>query len=643
MSRKNWLPLTVSTILFALLAGGPSAQLTKPIGKLDPVKWTLVVEPAKTVTGGHLLGRLTATIEEGWRLYAPTTPAGGPIPTKLEIVDNEAVASWTAYQTEPETKFDPNFNLESQSYSGKTTFLFNIELDRKIQAGVFHIESTARYNACNDRLCLPPVKRSANAIFQIVTETTAATPIIIPADYSEIKPSEITNASEDSSLNKSTASSQQEGFLGFAAVAFGFGILAVFTPCVFPMIPITLSYFIATGSGSQSQSLRQAATFCVGVIVFFTGIGATVSAVLGPFGISQMGSNPWVNLFIALVFMTFGASLLGAFEITVPSSALTFLNRVSNRGDMLGTLVMGLVFALSSFACIGPFMGTLLAGSIKGNLTWPVLGMMIFSMGLVLPFFFLTLFPVYLSRLPKSGNWLIHTKVTIGFLILAISVKYLSNVDQLYQWFLLTRERVLAIWIVLLAMAGLYLLGTLRIAGNKASPVGYTRLAFGILILVLAISLIPGMIGNKLGELEVYIPPPEYSHLREYTSREPSDTNRWIKNDYNRALQLARQENKAVLVSFTGYTCTNCHWMKINMFTKPELAKVLDTLILVELYTDGIDEASQANQSMQLERFQTVAIPYYVIIGSDDNILAEFPGRTRDVKEFHEFLNAGRS
>ena len=151
------------------------------------------------------------------------------------------------------------------------------------------------------------------------------------------------------------------------------------------------------------------------------------------------------------------------------------------------------------------------------------------------------------------------------------------------------------------------------------------------------------MIGNKLGELEVYIPPAEYSHLREYTSREPSDTNRWIKNDYNRALQLARQENKAVLVSFTGYTCTNCHWMKINMFTKPELAKVLDTLILVELYTDGIDEVSQANQSMQLERFQTVAIPYYVIIGSDDNILAEFPGRTRDVKEFHEFLNAGRS
>ena len=153
--------------------------------------------------------------------------------------------------TKPKTKFDPNFNLESQSYSGKTTFLFNIELDRKIQAGVFHIESTARYNACNDRLCLPPVKRSASATFQIVTETTTATPIIIPADYSEIKPSEIANASEDSSLNKSTAPSQQEGFLGFAAVAFGFGILAVFTPCVFPMIPMTVTFFSSKQGGKS--------------------------------------------------------------------------------------------------------------------------------------------------------------------------------------------------------------------------------------------------------------------------------------------------------------------------------------------------------------------------------------------------------
>ena len=638
MSRYNCFSLTLSTVLFLFLSGALLARPTEPKGKLDPVRWTLAVEPSETVASGRIVGRLIATIEEGWRLYAPTTPKGGPIPTELKLTDNPVIKAWTSYQPKPETKFDLNFNLESQTYSDEVVFLFDIKLDHDTQVGTFQIESTTRYNACNDRLCLPPAKRSALATFQVVNETMARAPVI-PSEYEDIK-----NLKALTSVRKvHTTDPSSEGFRQFAAVAFGFGILAIFTPCVFPMIPIMMSYFVTTHTGSRHQSLLQAATFCIGVVVLFTSIGAVVSAALGPFGISQMGSSIWVNLFIALVFLAFGANLLGVFDIGVPSRTLTSLNQISGRGGLLGTLVMGLVFALSSFACIGPFMGTLLAGSIKGDLTWPILGMMIFATGLVLPFFFLALFPAYLARLPKSGDWLTRTKVTVSFLVFAAAVKYLSNVDQVGQWSLLTRERVIAIWIVLLAMAGFYLLGMLRITDEKPGLVGPARLGLGMLFLVLAISMTPGMVGGKLGELDAYIPSSEDSRFQGSVSDAKINTKHWLKNNYEGALELARRENKAVLVSFTGYTCTNCHWMKANMFTRPELAETLDELILVELYTDGTDEASQANQRMQLKRFETVAIPYYAIIDPGGDVLAEFPGRTRDVEQFRKFLVAARS
>ena len=640
MPRNRWFPLVLTTLV--LVAGELSAQTPKRKPKFDPVKWTLAVEPAQAAAGGRAVARLTATIEQGWRLYAPTTPKGGPIPTELKITEHPAVAAWKPYQPQPKTKFDSNFQFETQTYSDEVVFLFDVELSGDAQPGTVEIESTTRYNACNDRLCLPPAIRSATAAFQVVAETTAQAPVI-PADYQEAKPTEVVATPPASPRKVRTTEPGSEGFLEFAAVAFGFGVLAIFTPCVFPMIPITMSYFVSTNTGSRRQSLIQAVTFCVGVIVLFTGIGAAVSAVLGPFGLSQLGANVWINLLIALVFLAFGASLLGVFEITVPSGALTSLNQMSNRGGLLGTLVMGLVFALASFACTGPFIGALLAGSIQGDLTWPILGMMIFSTGLALPFFFLALFPAYLAKLPKSGGWLARTKITVSFLVFAAAVKYLSNVDQVYQWFLLTRERVLAIWIVLLAMASFYLLGMLRIGDDETGSVGPGRLGVGALFLILAVSMIPGMFGGRLGELDAYIPSPEYSGFQGSALGGKPQAERWIKNDYAGALEIARQNAKNVLVSFTGYTCTNCHWMKANMFTRPELAGELDNLVLVELYTDGADEASQANQKLQLERFETVAIPYYAIIEPNGTVIAEFPGRTRDVEEFRGFLASAGS
>jgi thiol:disulfide interchange protein DsbD len=348
----------------------------------------------------------------------------------------------------------------------------------------------------------------------------------------------------------------------------------------------------------------------------------------------QLGANKWVNGFIAALFIAFGLSLLGAFEITIPSSILTRLNRASDSGGFAGTLLMGLTFSLASFACVGPFVGALLAASVSGGGVRPFIGMVAFAAGLALPFFFLALFPSYLKRMPKAGGWMVRIKVVMGFVILAASLKYMSAVDQVMQWGFLTRERFLAAWIVLFAMAGLYLLGFLRLEGVKADePLRLGRLLTGVAFLVFAVSLLPGMFGGRLGELDAYIP-----EASAPAGAPSANTLAWMVNDYRGALDRARREGKFVFVNFTGYACTNCHWMKANMFSRPEIAAALRNFVLVELYTDGTDAASESNAQLELAKFQTAAIPFYAIFDPDEKVIATFAGATRDPQAYLAFL-----
>ncbi len=657
ISRKT--KQTVAAIVLLILAQAAHAQSAAK-KKFDPVQWSLTAEPAEAVPGGRVVARLTATIEQGWRLYAPSTPTdgpvGGPLPTELALAESPAIKSWKFFQPPPVVKHDPNFQMDSEIYQGEAVFWLEAELSDDTPLGELALEASARYSACDDKICLRPVRKTAQAVVMIAATSAAATPPF-PADYAEAKPAEkgVSSAtapaagqlgsSTGSTTNSSTPAGSQSLF-EFAAVAFGFGLLAIFTPCVFPMIPITMSYFVSTGSTSRRQSIVQALTFCAGIVICFTGLGALVSVVLGPFGTVQLGSSVWVNLFIALIFGVFAVSLFGVFEITVPSGALTSLDRLSRRGGTAGVLMMGLVFALASFACTGPFVGTLLAGSVQGGLAWPVFGMAMFSSGMALPFFALALFPAYLKKLPKSGGWLGRVKKTMAFLILAAAVKYLSNVDLVYQWEILTRERFLAIWIVLLTLAAFYLLGFFRFPDEpptpEPEPVGLGRLSMSAAFLVVALSLVPGMFGGRLGELDAYVPPPEYSGIsRASLGGSAAEKSTWIKDDYEGALAKARASGKSVLVSFTGYSCSNCKWMKYNMFTKPAIAELTSEMILVELYTDGQDDVTAANQDLQLNRFGSVAIPHYAIVRPDETIAAEFSGRTRDVEEFRGFLRSG--
>jgi thiol:disulfide interchange protein len=591
------------------------------------VVWTPTALPATAAPGSKILIRIEGKIESGWHLYSASSATGIPTSFKLD----GPVESSRIYQPAPKKAFDANFNAESETFEDSATFILEATLRKDTPAGPANLTIAGRYQTCTSTVCVPG-KWSGTVAINIDPAAASTTPAI-PAGFSEAKPP------KPGSTAASSSQAADQGWAAFLAVAFGFGLASIFTPCVFPMIPITMSYFLNRPSGGRRDSVVQAVVFCLGIVVLFSGLGLLTTVALGPAGVKNLGASPWVNGFITLLFLAFGLSLLGAFEITIPSAVLTKLNQSSGSGGFAGTLLMGLTFSLSSFACVGPFVGTLLAASVGGGGLRPLLGMAAFATGLALPFFLLALFPSYLKRMPRSGGWLARVKVVMGFVILAASLKYLASLDQTLQWGFVTRERFLAAWIVLFAMAGLYLLGFLRLEGIKQDEsLGLGRLLTGMAFVIFALSMTPGMFGGRLGDLDAYVPASDSGGFAGGGGSSATQLV-WMKDQYREALDRARREGKLVFVDFTGYACTNCHWMRANMLARPEIADKLKNFVLVELYTDGTDAASEANSKLQLEKFGTVAEPFYVILDPDGNLIAKFEGLTKDAAAFGAFLD----
>lgn len=616
-------PLSIFLLLFC--------ALLLPAQKLDPIQWALGPFPAAK-SGEEIKIPVRAKLDEHWHLYSLTTPRP-PIATSVKAPAEEAFFEVIRVdQPEPTKKIDPNFQSETETFDDAVEFTLVAKASKDIAANDPNLKVAVRYQACDDRQCLPPRKKD---VVYIADFAFSAPP----------RPAAKPATAAAASTSAAPINSQTPKPLGeFLLLAFGFGLASVLTPCVFPMIPITMSFFLTKQGASKGRILGEAALFCLGIIVLFTAIGFTLTAILGASGVVAIGSNIWVNGFIAIVFFALALSLLGAYEITLPSSLLTKLNQASEGGGIVGTLLMGLTFSLTSFACVGPFIGTLLAASVTGDKLQPTLGMMAFSGGLSLPFFFLALFPSAIGNLPRAGNWMIRIKIVMGFLILAAMLKYLSNVDTVLQLGLLTRERFLALWVVLFALPGFYLLGKLPMDGIKRDEqLGVGRALAGTVFVAFALSLIPGMFGANLGELEAMVPfAKENASL--FGGSGGGEKLAWMKDDFDAAIAKAKAENKTVLVAFTGVACTNCHWMKANMFTKPDVAAEMQQFVLLELYTDVLDDAkSEANQKRQEELFSTVAIPYYAVFSADAKVLASFPGLTRDPKEFIAFLTKART
>ncbi|MGA9625871.1 MAG: cytochrome c biogenesis protein CcdA, partial [Bryobacteraceae bacterium] len=318
------------------------------------VEWSLALEPGSASPGAKVLARLTGIIDPGWHLYSMSTPAATP--ATILLADNAVVERYRVLQPPPKRTFDPNFNSDTETYEGQVAFLLELEIKKNAAVGPAQLTVNARYQTCSDKQCVPGRWTGVATLTVDAAAGPRGTPpaVAIPAGYAEAKPPK----EQDQTGGE---------FHSFLLVAFGFGLAAIFTPCVFPMIPITTSYFLSRPSGGRRESATQAAVFCLGIIVLFSGLGLLTTAILGPFGMVTLGSNPWVNGFIAALFLAFGLSLLGAFEINIPSPILTRLNRSSEKGGWAGALLMGLTFSLASFACVGPFVGTLLAASVAGG------------------------------------------------------------------------------------------------------------------------------------------------------------------------------------------------------------------------------------------------------------------------------------
>jgi thiol:disulfide interchange protein DsbD len=416
------------------------------------------------------------------------------------------------------------------------------------------------------------------------------------------------------------------------------GAISLATPCVFPMIPITVSYFTKNAEKRKGSGISHALVYCGGIIFTFTGLGLGLAALLGATGINQFAANPWVNLLIAAVFLGFALNLFGMYQIGIPSGVLTRLSGASQGRGYASALLMGLTFTLTSFTCTVPFVGTVLVATSQGDWLWPAFGMLGFSLVFSAPFFALALVPQLLKSMPKSGGWLNSVKVTMGFLEVAAAMKFISNVDLVWNWRFFTREVVLAIWIAIAVLAAVYLLGKFRLPHDSPSEsIGVVRMVWAMLFLSLGFYLFTGLLGGSLGELDAFLPPRTAGELMLTGAGGYGQELTW-NTSLATALASAKQQGKPIFIDFTGYTCTNCRWMESNIFPLPAVRAELEKYVRLQLYTDGEGKQYEDNQNYQKEEFGTVALPLYAILDRDGKKIATFPGMTRKPDEFLRFL-----
>ncbi|QEE28946.1 DUF255 domain-containing protein [Terriglobus albidus] len=425
-------------------------------------------------------------------------------------------------------------------------------------------------------------------------------------------------------------------------LSLGMGALSLLTPCVFPMVPITVSFFASHSSRTRSGAVRVAALYGLGIMFTFVALGMFLAVVFGASGINKLASNPWVNLAITGVFLAFALSLLGVFFLQLPPSLMNRLNRATTEkqeGSILGIMLMGLTFSLTSFTCTAPFVGTLLVLASQGNWRWPLVGMVGFSFVFALPFFLLALVPQFMSQMPRAGGWMNSVKVVMGFLEIAAAMKFLSNADLIWHWNIFTRTTVLCIWTGCLLMIVAYLLGWFRFDHDtELGAVSGPRVVFSLLVLAAAIWLANGLTGHSLGDLDAFLPPAEVDAASHAEVAAASTEAPWILNDLQTGLAQAKTEGRPVFIDFTGYTCTNCRWMEQNIFSKPKIKGDMNRFVKVRLYTDGDGEVYSKQQDYEDKTFGTVALPLYALLDSNGNTIDTSAGVTRDVSAFSTFL-----
>jgi len=638
------------TLLFILSV----AVITVSAQIVNPTKWEF-----NSVQNGNEVDLIfKATIEKGWHLYDTNLPEGGPIATAIVFADSTLFdfAGELQKNPQPEIHFDPTFQMQVGYFGNEATLTQKIRLKSIEQV---EIKGFVLFMSCNDENCTPPEETPFSFVFD--KTDNASLPQVVPND----------------SANSGSASSGQTIWL-FILISAIAGFASVLTPCVFPMIPMTVSFFMR-GSDNRGKSIRTGIFFGLSIISIFTLLGALFS--LGVFGpnVGNILSTHWIpNLIFFVLFLVFAISFFGAFEMVLPSSLVNKTDAKAESGGLVGAFFMALTTVIVSFSCTGPFIGALIIEAVQGGGMRPLIGMFFFGFAFAAPFTLLAIFPSALNKLPRSGAWLNSIKVVFAFVLLAFGLKFLSNIDQVYGLGLLSREIYLSIWIVLFFLLGMYFLGKLKFSHDSDLPyVGVGRFFLAAATFVFVVYLFTGLMGNPLSGISSLIPPVSergYS-VRANDSSEAVNAPQQLCGaakyadklhlphglpgyfDYEQGVACAKEQGKPLLVLFKGHACASCKKMENTVWNNPELLKMIsEKYVVTGLYTDDrttLPEADWAkaadgtvlktmgkkNLDIQISKYKTNSIPFHVIIKPDGTEITM--GVTFDDAEFSAFIEKG--
>ena len=657
-------------VLFFLFSFLALANLNAQIVK--PVKWTTKVEKLSESEFNLVM---QGKIDEGWHVYSQFTPADGPLPAEFVFKDTKGNYELVGKVKESAYKkqFNDIFEVDEYYFEKNVTFTQKVKIiNAKLTSIIAKIDYQVCKQACiNDNMSFTFQLPNTG---QVQEETATNISESDTASSSQFTVSEPTKP-ETKTVSEAPKKEDEKGLWTIFFLAFLGGLAALLTPCVFPMIPMTVSFFTKQ-SKNPAQGKRNAILYGISIIAIYVVLGLAITGIFGADALNALSTNPWFNVFFFLLLVVFAVSFLGAFEIMLPNSWANKVDRQADRGGVIGILFMALALAIVSFSCTGPIVGTLLVESASKGGIAPIIGMLGFSTALALPFMLFAMFPSWMHSLPKSGGWLNTVKVSLGFLELALAFKFLSNADLVLQLHLLEREVFLAIWIAIFGAWALYLLG--KIMTPHDSPLTHIsvgRLSLGLLVLAFTIYMIPGLFGAPLKLISAFPPPQTYSESpmgffgNSATSEEGLPDGAEIGphgltvfTDYEIGLAYAKTVNKPVMLDFTGYACVNCRKMENNVWSDEKVLNVLkNDVVLISLYVDDKRELPKSEQTVSKEtgneittigdkwtefiiiKYKTNTQPFYVLIDLKEEKLNTPISYTPNIDEYLSWLNDGIS
>jgi len=664
------------TILFMLLC----AFMTVNAQIYDPVKFRTALNPVSDTEAEIVF---TAAIEAGWHIYS-TDLEDGPISAtfNIEKTDGVELVGKLMPRGKEIKKFDQIFQMNVRYFETKGEFVQKVKFTKPEYAITGYLE----YGACTDETCLPPtevpftfsgrVSKTAQPATDAkeVKETKAEEPV---ANVVETKPLELNTLGEGEKAENSavstsdlwspviselqafgeTTSQKDMSWLYVFFAGFVGGLLALFTPCVWPIIPMTVSFFLKR-TKDKARGIRDAITYGISIIVIYVTLGVVITLIFGPNALNALSTNAVFNILFFLMLIVFAASFFGAFEITLPSKWSTSVDsKAEQTSGLISIFLMAFTLALVSFSCTGPIIGFVLVEvATTGNLIGPVICMFGFALALALPFTLFALFPSWLKSMPKSGGWMNVIKVTLGFLELAFALKFLSVADLAYGWGILDRETFLALWIVIFALLGVYLLGKIKFPhDDDDTKVSVPRFFMALISLAFAVYMIPGLWGAPLKAVSAFAPPMNTQDFNLYTKEVHAKF-----DDYDAGMEYARRNGKPVMLDFTGYGCVNCRKMELAVWTDPKVSQIINNdYVLITLYVDNkqpLPEHIKITENgkertlrtlgdkwsyLQRVKFGANAQPFYVLIDNDGKPLNKSYAYDEDIAKYVDFLQTG--